>query len=61
VGGDGGDEKGLEFDVTGDEGAGKWIAGGETGFSVEVAGGLEVVQGSFEGKFVVRAAIMLAL
>lgn len=55
VGGDGGKEEGLQADVLVDEGVVHAGGGGGGGFAVEVAGGGEVVEGGFEGEFVVCA------
>lgn len=53
------DYEGLEFDVAEDEGAVHGEAGGGGGFAVEIAGGGEVVEGGFEGDFVVGARGLL--
>ena len=58
VGGDGGDEEGLQFDVFVDEGGVHGEGGGGRGFAVEVAGGGEVVEGGFEGDFVVGSVFL---
>ena len=55
VGRDGGDDEGLQAGVGEDEGAGHRGGGGGAGFAVEVARGGEVVEGGFQGEFVVRA------
>ena len=57
MGGDGGEEEGLEGDIAGQERAVHAGGGGGGGFAVEVAGGGEVVEGGFEGEFVVCAVV----
>lgn len=53
VGGDGGDEEGLQGDIFADEGRMHGEGGGSGGFAVEVAGDTEVVEGGLQGDFVV--------
>ena len=57
VGGDGGEDQGLERYVSTEEGGVHRGGGGGGCFAVEVAGGSKVVEGGFEGHFVVEADV----
>lgn len=55
VWGDRREENGLQGGIFSEEGARHRCASGGARFAVEVSGGLEVVEGGFQGEFVIRA------